>query len=156
MIRQSTVMGLVTFMADSNGLCHKENKSESHFLQDGAAGDSPVVKQTSASPPQCSRSPPAGRSSELVRTVVWFWRHHTRTHTHTHTVHLNSSLPCCHFRGFSKHNILSGSFSSPTLGLRSKKTWYLKRRRSLSSSWTSCSIRDRDESSHLSVTATPL
>lgn len=64
------MMGLVTFMVYRDGLYLKENKSESRFLQVGAAGDSPVRKQTSASPPQCSRSPPAGRSSELVRTVV--------------------------------------------------------------------------------------
>ena len=36
-----------------------------------------------------------------------------------------------------------------TLGLRSKKLWYLNRRRRTSFSFTSCSIRDLDESSHL-------
>lgn len=41
-----------------------------------------------------------------------------------------------------------------TFGFRSKKTLYLKRSSSLSSCWTSCSIKERDESNHLSITAT--
>lgn len=40
-----------------------------------------------------------------------------------------------------------------TFGFRSKKTLYLKRSNSLSWCWTSCSIRERDESNHLSITA---
>lgn len=36
-----------------------------------------------------------------------------------------------------------------TFGLRSKKLWYLNRSRRTSFSFTSCSIRDLEESSHL-------
>lgn len=45
----------------------------------------PVMKQTSASPPQCSRSPPAGWTSELVHTVALFLQHHTKKQKHEHT-----------------------------------------------------------------------
>ena len=49
---------------------------------------------------------------------------------------------------------VSHFFGSLTLGLRSKKTLYLKRSSSLSSCWMSCSMRERDESNHLLIRAT--
>ena len=49
---------------------------------------------------------------------------------------------------------VSHFFGSLTLGLMSKKTLYLKRSSSLSSCWMSCSMREWDESNHLSIRAT--
>lgn len=115
---------------------------------------SPAEKQTLTFPLQCSRSPPAGWPSGPVHRAALFSQHRTEALKDTHKLKIRPTNSiqdrfCSCFGEFTleeKHRL--------TLGLRSKKTLYLKRSRSLSSSWMSCSMRERDESSHLSVITT--